>query len=258
MVGLDDDMLVLDTAAMFIEPSVEYWKTQQKTFESSNRIVRRTTQILRENNKRVVGDGHEILKNIQSLLKEGFNVKRSVTQVEIHQTFIESCLPKIFQSTWDRDRVQILKEFNVKKLIQEVLVIMPRRRGKTYSTAMFAAACLLCIPDCSCIIFSVGERIAKLLMDVIKLMMENAYKSGALKREDFHIDTDNKESFIFYGPDGTKRSLMCLPSSVRVRKMQQNAAFGCIFIIIFFIFSPTAKGCGFIFIVFFIFIIIKI
>ncbi len=238
MVGLNQDGVVLDTARMFIDPSVEYWRGQQRTFQKGNRVVKRATQILREMTKKVSGDGYEVLKQINYLLKDGFGVKRSVTQVEIHQTFIESCLPKIFQSTWQQDRVRILKDFNVKQLIQEVLVVMPRRRGKTYSTAMFAAACLLCIPECSCIIFSVGERIAKLLMDVIRQMMENAFRSGALKREDYVIDTDNKESLVFYGPDGTKRSLMCLPSSVRVF-FNMNGPFGSVpffFFSFFFLF----------------------
>lgn len=111
-----------------------------------------------------------------------------------------------------------MKQFNVKQLIQEVLVVMPRRRGKTYSTAMFAAAALLCIPGCSCIIFSTGERTAKLLMTVITDMMERAFSSGACKRDEYNFETNNKETLVFFGPDGTKRSLMCLPGSVRVRK----------------------------------------
>ena len=111
-----------------------------------------------------------------------------------------------------------MKQFNVKQLIQEVLVVMPRRRGKTYSTAMFAAAALLCIPGCSCIIFSTGERTAKLLMTVITDMMERAFSSGACKRDEYNFETNNKETLVFFGPDGTKRSLMCLPGSVRVRQ----------------------------------------
>lgn len=81
---------------------------------------------------------------------------------------------------------------------------------------MFAAACLLCIPECSCIIFSTGERIARMLMNVISDMFEKAFQTGALKRDDYVFETNNKESMVFTGPDGTKRSLMCLPGSVRV------------------------------------------
>lgn len=40
--------------------------------------------------------------------------------------------------------------------MQEVLVVMPRRRGKTYATAMMAAALILTVPECSVAVFSTG------------------------------------------------------------------------------------------------------
>ena len=53
-------------------------------------------------------------------------------------------------------------------------------------------------------------------MTVVRDMIEKAFSIGSVSREDFSIDTDNKEQIVFIGPDGTKRVLGCYPGSVRV------------------------------------------
>jgi hypothetical protein len=210
---------IIDTCECYLNASYRYWKNRAAKANESRKVVRRTTKIIRASVVKPTASGDEILEKMQYLLETGFGVSRSPTQVQIHKEFIESCLPKIYEATWTNNSARIMKQFNVKQLIQEVLVVMPRRRGKTYSTAMFAAAALLCIPGCSCIIFSTGERTAKMLMTVITDMIERSFSNGALKKEDFHFETNNKETMVFFGPDGTKRSLMCLPGSVRVSQI---------------------------------------
>ena len=208
--------MVINTNKCFIEASTQYWERERQSFQNKNIIYRRSTSILEKGKTGTLHDEMKVYENIQFLLKKGFGVSRSTIQVEIHKEFIEACLPKIFQYSWKRNKAIIMKQFNVKAVHQEVLVVMPRRRGKSFSTAMFAAAALLCIPSCTSIIFSTGERTAQLLMTVIVEMIERAFTAGTLKKDDYHFITDNKESIVFIGPDGTKRSLMCLPGSVRV------------------------------------------
>ena len=62
-------------------------------------------------------------------------------------------------------------------------------------------------------------RRARMLMNVVREMIERAFRRGAVSREDFQIDTDNKESIVFVGPDGSKRVLGCYPGSVRVSRL---------------------------------------
>ena len=207
---------IINHAACSIQNSLKYWKEQKENVQKNSKFLRRTTVYKKENAAKSSMSGDETLKQINFLLESGFGVKRSPMQKDIHKQFIESCLPKIYQRDWAKSAPSILKQFNVKQLIQEVLVVMPRRRGKSYSAAMFTAACLLSIPDCSCIIFSTGERTAKLLMTVITDLIEKAFIQGSLNKDQYRFETYNKECIIFYGPDGTKRSLMCLPGSVRV------------------------------------------
>jgi hypothetical protein len=208
--------LVLDTASMYLDGSLGHWERQLQKQIESNRLQSHVTRIISEGRQQETQSGDDTLAQIQFLLNEGFGVKRSEIQCEIHNEFVIATLPKIYQDSWTFNSARIKRQFRVKEVIQEVLVVMPRRRGKTYSTAMYAAACLLAIPNCSCIIFSTGERTARLLMDVIRNMFEAAFNNGALNRDDYRIETDNKECLEFYGPDGTKRTLMCLPGSVRV------------------------------------------
>lgn len=212
----DYHALVLDTASMYLDASLEHWNRQLAKHIDSTRLQSQVTRILNDGRQQETRSGDDTLEQIQFLLNEGFGVKRSEIQCEIHNEFVIATLPKIYQDSWTFNSARIKRQFRVKEVIQEVLVVMPRRRGKTYSTAMYAAACLLAIPNCSCIIFSTGERTARLLMEVIRNMFEAAFNNGALNRDDFRIETDNKECLEFYGPDGTKRTLMCLPGSVRV------------------------------------------
>jgi hypothetical protein len=208
--------LVLDTASMYLDASLDHWNRQLAKEVDASRLKSYVSSVLAEGRQQETRSGDETLDQIQFLLNEGFGVKRSEIQCEIHQEFVIATLPKIYQDSWTVNAARIKHQFRVKEVIQEVLVVMPRRRGKTYSTAMYAAACLLAISNCSCIIFSTGERTARLLMEVIRNMFEAAFNNGALNRDDFRIETDNKECLEFYGPDGTKRTLMCLPGSVRV------------------------------------------
>ena len=85
-------------------------------------------------------------------------------QNELHDQFLRAALPKIYGDEWSMVATQMAIKYGVTKIEKEILVVMPRRWGKTVAVAMFAAACLLCIPDTSIIIFSTGQRTAALLM----------------------------------------------------------------------------------------------
>ena len=216
MPPVPENILINNSAASYVNDSLHYWQREQKKYDQLGTILRRATRVVRANQEGSAQDEMAVLTQVQMLLKSGFGVKRSNIQVEIHKEFTQACLPKIFQRSWSKNKALIKKQFNVRSIRQEVLVVMPRRRGKSFGTAMFAAAMLLAVPSCSCIIFSTGERTAQLLMTVISDMIERAFNHGTLKRDEYHYETNNKETIVFYGPDGTKRTLMCLPGSARV------------------------------------------
>ena len=65
-------------------------------------------------------------------------------------------------------------------------------------------------------------------MNVVRDMIEKAFTRGSVLREDYQIDTDNKEQLVFIGPDGTKRVLGCYPGSVRVSLLSFSTSKACL------------------------------
>lgn len=94
---------------------------------------------------------------------QGKRIIRSKEQRLIHETYIRTCLPKIYQvkdfqrlasetylpsflrkqNEWEDNQERIIVQYGLTKLQQEALVVMPRRSGKTWSMAMYCAAMLV-------------------------------------------------------------------------------------------------------------------
>jgi hypothetical protein len=137
---------VLNSTLLFHEPAQRYWRAELHDFEESQRVFKAAHAADGNDagGRQSLG-GDEIVRNLRTLLRDGFGVRRSDMQVKIHQAFIEAMLPKLYQNEWDENKARILIDFGLNKLQQEVLIVMPRRRGKTYSVAMAAAAMLLAV-----------------------------------------------------------------------------------------------------------------
>lgn len=150
--------IIIDTNALLHDAAFEYYERDYNKELQQPRLQRRTTAHINSVRKNQTADGEEIVQKVRYLLQTGFGIKRSEIQVKIHKAFLEACLPKVYQTSWDENKPRILREFMLKKLKQEVLVVMPRRRGKTYATAMMAAALILTVPACSVAVFSTGTQ----------------------------------------------------------------------------------------------------
>ena len=148
--------LVIDTNAMLHDAAYDYYQKSYERELKACRLERRATTAIGSSRRNATQEGDEIVDKIRYLLDQGFGVKRSEIQVKIHKAFLEACLPKIYQGAWDQNKARILREFMLSKLMQEVLVVMPRRRGKTWATAMLAAALILMVPGASVAVFSTG------------------------------------------------------------------------------------------------------
>ncbi len=60
---------------------------------------------------------------------QGKRIIRSKEQRLIHETYIRTCLPKIYQNEWEDNQERIIVQYGLTKLQQEALVVMPRRSG---------------------------------------------------------------------------------------------------------------------------------
>ena len=213
---------VLDTCALLHQPMHKHWRNEIQNHKAlfgtiKTRAERAIESAAHRGGIRGRSHGDHTIDNVQNLFHNGMGFKWSEVQVDIFNVFLDTCLPKVYGSTWPEHKARVLKNRKLKRVWQEALVNMARRNGKTFVTSGTAAALLLCVPDISIAIFSTGERTARMLMDVVRKMIRGAWLNGTVVKEsDYNIVQSNKETLLLEGPDGTKRLLGCYPGSVRV------------------------------------------
>lgn len=126
---------------------------------------------------------------------------RSADQVEFHEMFIEASLPHIFgKATWPMVAQRVLSRLGIARVRSEVLVLTPRRYGKTTSVAMFVAAMLLEVPGITIAVYSTGKRASDGVMAQVGKYISLLPNASA--RE---ISRNKEQLFISaHVPDGTK------------------------------------------------------
>ena len=87
------------------------------------------------NGDRVLGALYAKLDEIDAL-----EYPRSHHQVKFHDCFIRACLRIIYGAEYERMESYLLAEMDVEQFRTEVMIVTPRRFGKTYSVAQFCAA----------------------------------------------------------------------------------------------------------------------
>lgn len=89
-----------------------------------------------------VKNGEYSMDLIVDLLNKLF---RSEDQKEMHKAFMASCLRIIFGPDYEKHKHMLKKKYGFARLVQQCIVTCPRRHGKTFATAQYAAICLLCV-----------------------------------------------------------------------------------------------------------------
>lgn len=162
-------------------------------------------------NKRTNSDAvaDSVLETLDNL-----GVVRTPGQKRFHREFFCACLPHIYGSDeFERDRERILKRFDFKEIRYEVLVVCPRRWGKTYGVSMFMAALMWCVPDMWISIFSTGQRASTSMLELIGKWIANLSGDGVNR-----ILAKNHEKIYLRGDSNSdRRRCYSYPSSVQVR-----------------------------------------
>jgi len=108
--------------------------------------------------------GHKKWHQLQWCL-ENNGYKRSASQKELHMRYSYATLPKLYGSAvFESHQFEILQYHKLERIRFEVLCMAPRRFGKSWSVAMFIAACLIVIPEIIISEFSPGQRASSALM----------------------------------------------------------------------------------------------
>jgi hypothetical protein len=141
-------------------------------------------------------------------------VVRTPGQKQFHLAFFNACLPHIYGSDeFESDRERILHRFGFTHVRYEVLVVCPRRWGKTYGVSMFMAALLWCVPDMWISIFSTGQRASTALLDLIYKWIAHLCDGDKTR-----IGNRNKEVLFIKGESiNDTRRCYSYPSSLNVR-----------------------------------------
>lgn len=214
--------VILDTAGMFHERLFDHFDKECKTARDERKIHSRHAAEAQPRNlrsKQLRGD--QRVERLRAYLENGFvdpqgkRIVRSREQRQLHEVYIRTCLPKLYEGEWEDNQERILAQYGITKLQQESLVVMPRRSGKTWSMAMFCAAMLIVCSDIEISVFATGQRTASKLLKLMTKMMTSllAYVGD----DQFKIVQQNKEAVILLGPDKTERTCGCYPGSVTVR-----------------------------------------
>ncbi|KAK3263902.1 hypothetical protein CYMTET_14290 [Cymbomonas tetramitiformis] len=138
-------------------------------------------------------------------------LERTTSQKTFHKAFLRATLAHIYGSAdFERHRTRILSRYGISAPQYEVLIVTPRRWGKTTSVGMFVAAPLLSTPEMWVSIFSTGQRASSGLLDMVYKMV-CAVPGGSAR-----VARKNQEQLFIKGDEVSDvRRLYSYPSSVQ-------------------------------------------
>lgn len=142
---------------------------------------------------------------------DSFGMERTNSQKMFHRAFLGATLAHIYGTNdFERHRTRILAQNDMEDPSFEVLVVTPRRWGKTTSVAMFVAALLLSVPDMWVSVFSTGQRASSSLLEqVCKMICHVPQGSGRILRR------NQEQVFIRGDSPADIRRMYSYPSSVQ-------------------------------------------
>jgi len=164
--------------------------------------------------------GDELLRKI----KAGYDLfphTPTPQQRQMLEAALKTNLTSIYGDSWEMEKARVMKDHEWTTCRPELLMVTPRRFGKTWGIAMHCVLMLTSIPFYDIVLFAVRLRQTKMLLGLIKQMFDAHPYSKSMR-----IITLNKEEMSVAGPEGDQRTVKAFPSSTQVR----------IFIIYLFIF----------------------
>jgi len=116
------------------------------------------------NSSEITGDDR--LAKLRRAL-DSFGVVRSKDQKRFHNEMIRAVLPQIYKTDLEANIERLLAENNWADVQQQLMIVTPRRWGKTWSVAMFVAAFAYACSSTEQSIFSTGRRASQKLLELV-------------------------------------------------------------------------------------------
>lgn len=159
-------------------------------------------------------NGDRVLAQLYAKLDEidSLEYPRSHHQVKFHDCFIRACLRIIYGPDYERMEPYLQQEMDVSEFRTEVMIVTPRRFGKTFSVAQFCAAFATSVLGKEVAIFSTGRRASKKILDLVIRFMK------PIMRPTQKIILRNVEEVHLLDEETKKLNKVCsYPSKVQVR-----------------------------------------
>lgn len=208
---------IVDTSQALHKTLVDHWRheeglSKKKATVVANRFERAVEAAITSSEH----SGDDLVAKIRDIFHNGIGIQWGTDQIRVFETFVFACLPLIYGNTWNDNKARVLAEWGKTELRPYVVVSMARRNGKTFVTSGTVVALLLAIPNIKVIIFSTCKRTSQLMMSAVSDMLDAAFEKGShCNRQDFVQVSKNTEQIVFEA-FGSKRTIACLPGSVRV------------------------------------------
>ena len=90
--------------------------------------------------------GRERLALLNKTL-DSFGYERFEEQRVFHREMTKAIIPHLFRDDLDENIDALMREFKCTRFCSELMIISQRRKGKTFSVAMFAAACMIALGE---------------------------------------------------------------------------------------------------------------
>lgn len=133
-------------------------------------------------------EGDRRLRQIEKYLYSS-GYKLTLDQQTFARKYVDACLPLIYGKEWSSHSVRVMRERGIDKMMSDVMVICPRRFGKTFVVALFLAALCAVVPGITIAVFSTGRRASSNLTQNIEQFMRRfpGVEERIIKRNDEQI-----------------------------------------------------------------------
>jgi len=157
--------------------------------------------------KTSVVNGKAQLAELMRLL-DMFGYERSDGQKKMHRSMVGCMLPRIFNNDSEAAMRMAMSEFSLASSSQQVMVVTPRRFGKTMALSMYVAALALAVSGVTIVIYSTCKRASSAVLTNITSMIRQI--PGGSDR----ITTSNQEKVHVSG-GGTESMISSYPGQPR-------------------------------------------
>jgi hypothetical protein len=107
-----------------------------------------------------------------------YDIKRTVTQIEFHQHIAQTMMPIFYRDEFDKNSQRILQKYAIDDFNSDLILVTPRRFGKSTGTCQHFYAALCEVPYISINIYAHRLHVSEMIVATVCAMFLAANISG--------------------------------------------------------------------------------